>query len=215
MFSLVLLMPGGSQVKYKSNFLIPNRLHSFNSTFFASFSHYSLLVIVKGHSYIVYGPLLNGISTFMFESTPMYPDHGRYWDMVQRHKITVFYTAPTAIRSLMRFGDEAPNKYDLSSLKVLGTVGEPINPAAWKWYFDVIGKGRCSVVDTYWQVSSCSPFKLCGRTEEYLINVSTSIVHTSCLNIFLPDGNRGSCHHQPPWYYPYEAWIMHSTMLRY
>ena len=67
----------------------------------------------------------------------MYPDHGRYWDMVQRHKITVFYTAPTAIRSLMRFGDDAPKKYDLSSLKVLGTVGEPINPAAWKWYFDV------------------------------------------------------------------------------
>ena len=101
----------------------------------------------------VYGPLLNGISTFMFESTPMYPDCGRYWDMVQRHKITVFYTAPTAIRSLMRFGDDAPKKYDLSSLKVLGTVGEPINPAAWKWYYDIIGNGRCAVVDTYWQVS--------------------------------------------------------------
>lgn len=84
---------------------------------------------ITGHTYIVYGPLLNGISTFMFESTPMYPDCGRYWDMVQRHKISVFYTAPTAIRSLMRFGDEAPKKYDLSSLKVLGTVGEPINPA--------------------------------------------------------------------------------------
>lgn len=83
---------------------------------------------ITGHTYIVYGPLLNGISTFMFESTPMYPDHGRYWDMVQRHKITVFYTAPTAIRSLMRFGNDAPNKYDMSSLKVLGTVGEPINP---------------------------------------------------------------------------------------
>ena len=83
----------------------------------------------------------------------MYPDCGRYWDMVQRHKITVFYTAPTAIRSLMRFGDEAPKKYDLSSLKVLGTVGEPINPAAWQWYYDVIGKGKCAVVDTYWQVS--------------------------------------------------------------
>ena len=84
---------------------------------------------ITGHTYIVYGPLLNGISTFMFESTPMYPDCGRYWDMVQRHKISVFYTAPTAIRSLMRFGDETPKKYDLSSLKVLGTVGEPINPA--------------------------------------------------------------------------------------
>lgn len=109
---------------------------------------------ITGHTYIVYGPLLNGVSTLMFESTPMYPDCGRYWDMVQRHKITVFYTAPTAIRSLMRFGDDAPKKYDLSSLKVLGTVGEPINPAAWKWYFDVIGKGRCAVVDTYWQTET-------------------------------------------------------------
>jgi len=109
---------------------------------------------ITGHTYIVYGPLLNGISTFMFESTPMYPDCGRYWDMVQRHKITVFYTAPTAIRSLMRFGDDAPKKYDLSSLKVLGTVGEPINPAAWKWYYDVIGNGRCAVVDTYWQTET-------------------------------------------------------------
>mmetsp|Transcript_16454 Transcript_16454/g.33543 ORF Transcript_16454/g.33543 Transcript_16454/m.33543 type:complete len:198 (-) Transcript_16454:853-1446(-) len=113
---------------------------------------------ITGHTYIVYGPLLNGVSTFMFESTPMYPDHGRYWDMVQRHKITVFYTAPTAIRSLMRYGDEAPNKYDLSSLQVLGTVGEPINPAAWKWYYDVIGKGKCAVVDTYWQVCGLIAF---------------------------------------------------------
>jgi len=109
---------------------------------------------ITGHTYIVYGPLLNGVSTLMFESTPMYPDCGRYWDMVQRHKITVFYTAPTAIRSLMRFGDDAPNKYDLSSLKVLGTVGEPINPAAWKWYYEVIGKGKCAVVDTYWQTET-------------------------------------------------------------
>jgi acetyl-CoA synthetase len=98
----------------------------------------------------------------MFESTPMYPDCGRYWDMVERHKITVFYTAPTAIRSLMRFGDDAPKKYDLSSLRVLGTVGEPINPAAWKWYHDVIGNGRCSVVDTYWQV--CNVFAECNMT---------------------------------------------------
>ena len=109
---------------------------------------------ITGHTYIVYGPLLNGMSTFMFESTPMYPDCGRYWDMVQRHKLTVFYTAPTAIRSLMRFGDEAPNKYDLSSLRVLGTVGEPINPEAWRWYHEVIGKGECSVVDTYWQTET-------------------------------------------------------------
>ena len=80
----------------------------------------------------MYGPLLNGGTTFLFESTPLYPDAGRYWDMVQRHKINVFYTAPTAIRSLMRYGDEVPAKYDLSSLKVLGSVGEPINAAAWE-----------------------------------------------------------------------------------
>jgi len=109
---------------------------------------------ITGHTYIVYGPLLNGCSTLMFESTPNYPDCGRYWDMVQRHKISVFYTAPTAIRSLMRFGDGFPNKYDLSSLKVLGTVGEPINPTAWQWYYDVIGKGKCAVVDTYWQTET-------------------------------------------------------------
>uniref|UniRef100_A0A7S4K1G5 Acetyl-coenzyme A synthetase n=1 Tax=Odontella aurita TaxID=265563 RepID=A0A7S4K1G5_9STRA len=109
---------------------------------------------ITGHTYIVYGPLLNGASTFMFESTPMYPDNGRYWDMIERHKITVFYTAPTAIRSLMRFGDEAPKKYDLSSLRILGSVGEPINPEAWRWYYEVIGNSKCAVVDTYWQTET-------------------------------------------------------------
>jgi acyl-coenzyme A synthetase/AMP-(fatty) acid ligase len=100
------------------------------------------------------GPLLNGSSTFMFESTPVYPDEGRYWDMVQRHKITQLYTAPTAIRLLMRYGDEAPKKYDLSSVKVLGTVGEPINPEAWRWYYEVVGNSKCTVVDTYWQTET-------------------------------------------------------------
>lgn len=109
---------------------------------------------ITGHTYVVYGPLLNGSTTFMFESTPVYPDEGRYWDMVQRHKITQFYTAPTAIRLLMRYGDEAPKKYDLSSLKVLGTVGEPINPEAWRWYYEVVGKSKCTVVDTYWQTET-------------------------------------------------------------
>ena len=106
---------------------------------------------ITGHTYVVYGPLLNGSTSFMFESTPVYPDEGRYWDMVQRHKITQFYTAPTAIRLLMRSGDEPVKKYDLSSLKVLGSVGEPINPEAWRWYYEVVGKSKCSVVDTYWQ----------------------------------------------------------------
>ena len=124
---------------------------------------------ITGHTYIVYGPLLCGNQTMVFESTPMYPDEGRYWDLIQRHKLEVFYTAPTAIRSLMRFGDAPPSKYDLSSLQFLGTVGEPINPAAWQWYHDVIGRKRCSVLDTYWQTESgghiitnlphCTPMK--------------------------------------------------------
>jgi acetyl-CoA synthetase len=109
---------------------------------------------ITGHTYVVYGPLLNGSTTFLFESTPVYPDPGRYWDMVQRHKITQFYTAPTAIRLLMRYGEEIPKKYDLSSLKILGSVGEPINPEAWRWYFNKVGQGKCSVVDTYWQTET-------------------------------------------------------------
>lgn len=111
---------------------------------------------ITGHSYIVYGPLLNGATTLMFESTPMYPDHGRYWDVVQKHRVTQLYTAPTAIRALMRFGTDVFSKYDLSSLRVLGTVGEPINPEAWRWYHDNVGKGRCAVVDTYWQTETCA-----------------------------------------------------------
>jgi len=109
---------------------------------------------VTGHSYIVYGPLSNGATTFMFESTPTYPNASRYWDMVERHRITQFYTAPTALRALMKSGDEPVNKHDLSSLRVLGSVGEPINPEAWRWYFNVVGKGRCAIVDTYWQTET-------------------------------------------------------------
>lgn len=109
---------------------------------------------ITGHTYVVYGPLLNGCTTFLFESTPLYPDAGRYWDMIERHGITQFYTAPTAIRSLMRYGDEIPKKYDLSSLKILGTVGEPINPEAWRWYYECIGNKQCTIVDTYWQTET-------------------------------------------------------------
>ena len=109
---------------------------------------------ITGHTYVVYGALLNGGTTFVFESTPMYPNAGRYWDMVDRHKINIFYTAPTAIRSLMRFGTKNPKKYDLSSLKILGTVGEPINPEAWSWYYKNIGREKCTIVDTYWQTET-------------------------------------------------------------
>ncbi|MFW9973216.1 MAG: acetate--CoA ligase, partial [Candidatus Odinarchaeota archaeon] len=109
---------------------------------------------ITGHSYIVYGPLVNGATTLMFEGVPTYPDNDRFWDIVEHHKVTHFYTAPTAIRALMRFGDEPVKKHDLSSLKVLGTVGEPINPEAWTWYHRVIGKERCPIVDTYWQTET-------------------------------------------------------------
>ena len=99
---------------------------------------------ITGHSYILYGPLANGATTLLFESTPLYPDASRYWDMVERHRITQFYTAPTAVRSLMKFGDAPVAKHDLSSLRVLGSVGEPINPEAWNWYHKVVGGGRCA-----------------------------------------------------------------------
>jgi acetyl-CoA synthetase len=109
---------------------------------------------VTGHSYIVYGPLANGATSLMFEGVPTYPDAGRFWQIVEKYKVTVFYTAPTAIRALIARGDEWPNKYDMSSLRVLGSVGEPINPEAWMWYYNVIGKGRIPIVDTWWQTET-------------------------------------------------------------
>ena len=111
---------------------------------------------VTGHSYIVYGPLTNGATSVMFESTPLYPDPGRYWHMIDKFKITQFYTAPTAIRALIRQGEEWPAKYRLDSLRVLGTVGEPINPEAWMWYYEKIGKGQRPIVDTWWQTETGS-----------------------------------------------------------
>lgn len=109
---------------------------------------------VTGHSYIVYGPLANGATTVMFESIPTYPDAGRYWDVVDRHKVTIFYTAPTAIRAIQKEGDSYAERYDRSSLRILGTVGEPINRDAWLWYHQVIGEGRCAIVDTWWQTET-------------------------------------------------------------
>ena len=109
---------------------------------------------VTGHSYVVYGPLANGATTVMFEGIPTFPDSGRYWDMVERHKITQFYTAPTAIRAIAKDGDHLAKKYDRSSLRVLGSVGEPINPEAWRWYYEVVGESRCAIVDTFWQTET-------------------------------------------------------------
>jgi len=109
---------------------------------------------VTGHSYIVYGPLANGANSLMFEGVPSFPDFGRFWQVVEKYKVSIFYTAPTAIRACMREGDDWVNKYDLSSLRILGTVGEPINPEAWRWYYEVVGKRNCPIVDTWWQTET-------------------------------------------------------------
>ncbi len=109
---------------------------------------------VTGHSYIVYGPLANGATTLMFEGVPTFPDAGRFWQIIDKYKVSVFYTAPTAIRTLIRLGDTFPLKYSLRSLRILGTVGEPINPETWMWYYEMIGKGKCPIVDTWWQTET-------------------------------------------------------------
>jgi acetyl-CoA synthetase len=111
---------------------------------------------ITGHTYVVYGPLLNGVATLVFEPTPTYPTPGRYWDAIDAHKVTQFYSAPTAIRLLRRLGAEHVARYDLRSLRVLGSVGEPINPEAWHWYNDHVGRGQCAIVDTFWQTETGS-----------------------------------------------------------
>ncbi len=123
---------------------------------------------ITGHSYIVYGPLLNGVTSFMYEGAPTFPYPSRWWQMIEKYGINILYTAPTAIRGLMRFGEAWPNRHDLSSLRLLGTVGEPINPEAWKWYYKVIGNEKCPIMDTWWQTETgmfmitpmpCTPLK--------------------------------------------------------
>jgi acetyl-CoA synthetase len=109
---------------------------------------------VTGHSYIVYGPLANGATTLMFEGVPTYPDASRCWQVIDKHKVEIFYTAPTAIRALMREGDAPVKRTSRASLRLLGSVGEPINPEAWRWYHDVVGDGRCPIVDTWWQTET-------------------------------------------------------------
>lgn len=109
---------------------------------------------ITGHSYVAYGPLALGATEVMFEGVPTYPDAGRFWQMIEKHKVSVFYTAPTAIRSLIKLGGDLPKKYDLSSLRLLGTVGEPINPEAWMWYHETVGQGRCPIADTWWQTET-------------------------------------------------------------
>ncbi|MEM9166688.1 MAG: acetate--CoA ligase [Planctomycetota bacterium] len=142
---------------------------------------------ITGHSYIIYGVMANRVPTLMYEGAPNHPDASRFWDMVERHKVTQFYTAPTAIRAFMKWGDEHVEKHDLSSLQVLGTVGEPINPAAWDWYRAKIGRGICPIVDTYWQtetgghmitplpgVTECKP----GSCTQPFFGIDAAVVET-------------------------------------
>ncbi len=109
---------------------------------------------VTGHSYVVYAPLLHGATQVMYEGAPDFPDASRMWDILQKYKVTIFYTTPTALRMFMKFGDDVPNSFDLSTLRLLGTVGEPINPEVWKWYFKTIGKEKCPIIDTWWQTET-------------------------------------------------------------
>lgn len=109
---------------------------------------------VTGHSYVVYAPLLHGVTLVMYEGAPDHPDISRMWDIIQKYKVTIFYTTPTALRMFMRFGDDIPNTFDLSTLRLLGTVGEPINPEVWRWYFKTIGKEKCPIIDTWWQTET-------------------------------------------------------------
>jgi acetyl-CoA synthetase len=109
---------------------------------------------VTGHSYVVYGPLLHGATEIMYEGAPDYPDSSRMWEIIQKHKVSIFYTTPTALRMFMKFGNDIPNSFDLSTLRLLGTVGEPINPEVWKWYYRIIGKEKCPIIDTWWQTET-------------------------------------------------------------
>ncbi len=133
---------------------------------------------VTGHSYIVYGPLANGATTLMFEGVPNYPSVSRFWEVIDKHKVNIFYTAPTAIRALMSAGDEPVKKTSRKSLRILGSVGEPINPEAWEWYYQVVGDKRSPIVDTWWQTETggilITPLARCNRSQARLCNTARS-----------------------------------------
>jgi acetyl-CoA synthetase len=163
---------------------------------------------VTGHSYIVYGPLANGATTVMFEGVPTYPDAGRFWDVVDRLKVTQFYTAPTAIRALMSHGADIPSKYNLSTLRVLGSVGEPINPEAWRWYHKNIGRERCPIVDTWWQTETggilisplpgCTPTKPGSATFPFF-GVKPVIIEAETGKVLEGNGVEGVLAFEEPW----------------
>jgi acetyl-CoA synthetase len=163
---------------------------------------------VTGHSYIIYGPLANGATTLMFEGVPTYPDAGRFWEVVEKHKVTQFYTAPTAIRALMAHGDELPARYDLSSIKVLGSVGEPINPEAWRWYHKNIGREKCPIVDTWWQTETggilitplpgCTPCKPGSATFPFF-GVKPTVIEPETGKVLEGNGVTGVLAISEPW----------------
>ena len=160
---------------------------------------------ITGHSYIVYAPLLNGATSFMYEGAPNHPYPNRWWRMVEHYGITILYTAPTAIRGLMRFGNAWANRHDLSSLRLLGTVGEPINPEAWKWYHTVIGKGRCPIMDTWWQTETggfmISPLPITtlkpGSATRPLFGIDVEVVDEHGKPV--PSGEEGYLVIKKPW----------------
>ena len=161
---------------------------------------------VTGHSYIVYGILANGATSVMYECTPNTPDDGRFWSIVEKYSVNIFYTAPTAIRTFIKWGDEHPNRYDLSSLRLLGTVGEPINPEAWMWYHRVIGKERCPIVDTWWQTETGgimittipgAMYTKPGSAGKPFFGVNPAIVNESGEDV--PDGHSGLLVIKDPW----------------
>jgi acetyl-CoA synthetase len=160
---------------------------------------------VTGHSYIVYGPLINGTTVVFYEGAPDQPDPGRWWSIVQNKKITVLYSTPTGIRALMRFGEQIPKKYDLSSLRLLGTVGEPINPEAWHWYHKNIGYGKCPIMDTWWQTETgmilitplpCLPLKA-GSAAKPFPGIVAEIVDKD--GNVLPPNKGGNLAIKTPW----------------
>jgi acetyl-CoA synthetase len=160
---------------------------------------------ITGHSYLIYGPLLNGATSFMFEGGPTYPYPNRWWQCIERYGITTFYTAPTAIRSLIRYGEAWPNKHDLSSLRLLGSVGEPINPEAWKWFYRVVGKERCPIMDTWWQTETgmfmiaptpVVPLKPGSGTRPFFGQVAEILDDAGNL---VPDGEEGYLVLTRPW----------------
>ena len=160
---------------------------------------------ITGHSYIVYGPLINGATVMMYEGAPNYPYPNRWWQMIEKYGINILYTSPTAIRGLMRFGDEWPRRYDLSSLRLLGSVGEPINPEAWRWYYEVIGQKRCPIMDTWWQTETggfmitplpITPLKPGSATKPFF-GIEVGIVDEEGKQV--PPGEEGKLVIKAPW----------------